>query len=77
MYIDTIDQMYAKAGYQSRVHLLRLKKTLTLAAPELIPHLFWERITSICNYYFYDNREIRNIFKKIAEWEMDKQRISI
>lgn len=76
-YEQVIDEMRAHAVGQGRTHLLRLKETISRAAPELIPHLFWEHITSICNYYFHDNQAIRNIFRNAAESEMDKQRVGI
>ena len=76
-YITFIDEMQALAGNPESLHLSKLKQTLQRASPELIPHLFWEQITSICNFYFHNNKDIRAIFKKAAEWEMQKQKLGI
>ena len=76
-YGEIVDEMRMHADEPGRTHLLQLKESLTLAAPELIPHLFWERIPSICNYFFHDNNNIRAVFQKAAEWEMNKQKMGI
>ncbi len=76
-YITFIEEMQVYAGNPESIHLSKLKETLHRAAPELMPQLFWERITGICNFYFHNNKNIRAIFQKAAEWEMDKQRLGI
>lgn len=76
-YEHFIEEMCSLADEPGRTHLLKLKETLHRVAPELMPHLFWERITAICNMYFHSHKQIRAIFQKAAEWQMDKQRIGI
>lgn len=76
-YSAIIDEMRTHADEPGRTHLLRLQQTLYRVAPELMPHIFWERIPAICNYYYSDNTKIRAIFQKAAEREMKKQRMSI
>ena len=76
-YNSIIDEMRAHAEEPGRTTLLELQQTMSLCAPELIPHLFWERLPAICSYYFSSNEKIRAVFQKAAEWEMNKQKMGI